>query len=66
MGDTKRMANLTTFMLGQDFLPEHWKWTPTELESLGACDSAAKVILERLRAAGLEVIEAYAIAHDKD
>ena len=66
MGDSKKMAKLTTFMLAQDFLPEHWNWDPAELQSLCSCDSTAHVILQRLSDAGLVVKEAYAIRHDKD
>ena len=62
----KRPANLTTFMLSQDYLPEHWDWDVTEKAALGSCDATAKVILDRLTAAGLSVREAYAITHDKD
>lgn len=62
----KRPANLTTFMLSQDYLPEHWDWDVTEKAALGSCDATAKVILARLTAAGLSVREAYAITHDKD
>lgn len=66
-GDTnKKQANLRTFMLVQDFAPEHWDWTPDELKSLGDISAMGKVVLKRLQSAGLEVAEAYAIAHDKD
>lgn len=63
---TKKAANLTTFMLVQDFLPGHWNWGPSELGTLGDVGAMGSAILKRLQAAGLEVKEAYAIAHDKD
>lgn len=63
----KRSANLTTFMLSQDYLPEHWDdWTNAEKAALGNCEVTAKVILNRLKNAGLTVLEAYAIEHNKD
>lgn len=69
----KKPANLTTFMLSQDFLPEHWDWTAPEkyvLASYSNTDDAAKmvgnVIYNRLMSNGLDIVEAYAITHNKD
>lgn len=59
-------ANLQTFMLTQDFDPEHWDWDPNELTALSSCDAAAKIIAARFAAAGVPLEEAYAIEHDKD
>ena len=69
----KKPANLTTFMLSQDFLPEHWDWTAPEknvLASYSNTDDAAKmvgnVIFNRLMSNGLDIAEAYAIMHNMD
>ena len=62
----KKAANLTTFGIAQDYLPEHWDWDPSELKSLGNPGDMAKVILARLQAAGVEVTEAHVIEHAKD
>lgn len=64
MADVK--ANLRTFMLTQDFDPEHWVWSPDELTALSSCDAAARIIAARFAAAGFPLEEAYAICHDKD
>ena len=71
--EKKKPANLTTFMLSQDYLPEHWDWTPAEknilISASNTADSAklvGAVIFDRLIAAGFDIEEAYAITHDKD
>ena len=71
--DKKKPANLTTFMLSQDYLSEHWDWTPAEkrvLVSASSTPNSAKlvgtVIFNRLITAGFDIEEAYAITHDKD
>ena len=64
MADVK--ANLRTFMLTQDFDPEHWDWSPNDLMALSSCDAAARIIAARFAAAGFPLEEAYAICHDKD
>lgn len=68
MGDDKKkkLANLTTFMLSQDYLPEHWNWSNSEKKSLSFFDTTAQTIFDRLISNGLIVKEAYAISHDKD
>ena len=70
---SKKSANLTTFMLSQDYLPEHWEWTDDEkniLMQYSNTSEAAKeigmIIMNRLTDNGIEVEEAYAITHDKD
>ncbi len=63
----KEATNLTTFMLSQDFLPEHWNWSFQEKAALGSSVAdTAKVIYDRLVDAGIEIVEAYAIMHDMD
>ena len=69
----KKPANLTTFMLSQDFLPEHWDWDDQEKKILvyyantpDAAKEVGKIILNRIIANGLDVSAAYAIMHDKD
>lgn len=63
----KRAANLTTFMLSQDYIAKHWVgWTDIEKAALGSAKDTGQVILNRLLAAGVDVIEAYVISHDKD
>ena len=64
MPDVK--ANLRTFMLTQDFDPEHWDWDTNELTALSSCAATAKVIVARFAAAGIPLDEAYAIEHNKD
>ena len=59
-------ANLRTFMLTQDFDPEHWNWDPNELNALSSCKDTAKAIVARFAAAGVPIEEAYAIEHNKD
>ena len=61
-----RPAKLTTFMLSQDYLPEHWDWSITEKAALGTCNTTAQVIFDRLYNAGFTLTEAYAITHDQD
>lgn len=62
----KKPANLQTFMLSQDFLPEHWDWSLAEKAALVDCEKTAKVIMDRFNAQGISLVEAHAIAHDKD
>lgn len=62
----KKVAKLTTCMLAQDFVPDHWEWGPSELSSLGNIAAMGHVILKRLQAAGLEVTEVHVTKHDKD
>ena len=62
----KKMANLTTFMLVQDYQANHWNWSDEEKAQLATPNETAKVIYDRLIAADVEVKEAYAINHDKD
>ena len=70
MGDLakKKTANLLTFMLSQDYLPEHWSWTVQEQQALlsGECALVGQVILNRFKANGIDLESAYAITHDKD
>ena len=62
----KKQANLMTFMVSQDFLVEHWKWSAAEKTALTDCGKTAQVIFDRFNAEGIPLSEAYAIAHDKD
>lgn len=64
----KKVANLTTFMLSQDYLPEHWSWTVQEQQALLSNDCAlvGQVILNRFKANGIDLETAYIITHDKD
>lgn len=62
----KRAANLTTFMLSQDYNPKHWDWSDNEKKALGSCAKVGEIILNRLLSAGVIVLESYIISHDKD
>lgn len=50
MGDDKKkkLANLTTFMLSQDYLPEHWNWSNSEKKSLSSFVQLLKQFLTDL------------------
>lgn len=69
----KKVANLTTFMLSQDYLPEHWNWDAQEKNVIAtyantpdATREVGRVVFNRLIGDGLDVVEAYAITHNKD
>lgn len=65
---TPKEANLMTFMVTQDFLPEHWNWTDAEKQVLSSndCTLVGKVIMDRFKQHGIELEAAYIIIHDKD
>ena len=62
----RKEANLEIILIAQDFLPEHWNWTPQEKAYLGDVAEMGKIIKTRLEADGCEVFEMYAVKHDKD
>lgn len=62
----RKEANLEIILIAQDFLPEHWNWTPQEKAYLGDVAEMGKIIKTRLEADGCVVIEMYAVKHDKD
>lgn len=64
----KKAANLSTFMLSQDYLPEHWKWTVQEQQALSSndCEKVGQVIMSRFENNGVKLEAAYIITHDQD
>lgn len=64
----KKAANLSTFMLSQDYLPEHWNWTVLEQQALSSndCAQVGQVILSRFMTNGIKLEAAYIITHDQD
>ena len=62
----RKLADLETMMLVQDFQPQHWNWTDDEKKQLGNLDEMGKIIKSRLENAGCEILEMHGIRHDKD
>lgn len=61
-------ANVGVFTFTQYLKPEYWPgWNEEELATLGQDAGAmGRVLVSRLEAAGVEIVGAYAIWHDKD
>ena len=62
----RKVANLESVLFAQDFLPEHWDWSAAEKSKLGDVEEMGKIIKSRLENGGCEIVEMYAIKHDKD
>lgn len=59
----RTVADLTIFMLANDYDPAHYNWTKNELPALGDCKVTAEVMKKRLEDNGKKVTAMYAIEH---
>lgn len=59
-------AKLKTVMVAQEYNPDYWDWTDEEKKALGSADDTGRVIIKRLKNAGIEISDAYAITHNLD
>lgn len=65
----RKVSRLTSCMVTQDLLVDHWDWTDAdEIKAIKDNDAIAvgQIIIDKLEAAGIKVAESYIVKHDKD